>query len=171
MTHFSLFRLPTTFALDGNALDAAYRQVQSEVHPDRFATANDAEKRQAMERATAANEAYQTLKNPLARGRYLLQLAGVDTQEETNTAMPVDFLMAQMEWREAVAEARAAHDVERLEALSADARQDVAELVRQLGHALDGEHDHAAAALLVRKLRFLEKLEEEIGDAIEALLF
>lgn len=169
--HFELFGLPTCFSVDSSSLDQAYRHVQTEIHPDRFAHRPDNEKRMALQWATRANEAYQTLRNPLARGRYLLQLQGVDTAEETNTAMPVDFLMRQMEWREAVADARGGHDIERLEKLSADLRQDSAALHIELGAALDVDQDYDTAAALVRKLRFLEKLEEEIADAIEALLF
>ena len=122
MSYFELFDLPVRFAVDGEALETAYRKVQAEVHPDRFASAPEAERRRALELATEANEAFQTLRSPVARARYLLQLRGIDTQEETNTAMPVDFLMAQMEWREAVADARAASDVEGLEQLAAAVR-------------------------------------------------
>lgn len=171
MTHFSLFDLPPRFTIDMPALEAAYRRVQAEVHPDRHAHKPDADRRLAMEYATRVNEAYQVLKRPLLRARYLLSLAGVDTREETNTVMPVDFLMAQMELREAVSDARAARDVELLERLSADVRRDTDALTDCLARALDVDADHETAALLVRKLRFLEKLDEEIGDAIDALLF
>ena len=120
--------------------------------------------------ATQVNEAYQTLKSPLRRGRYLLSLQGVDTQEETNTSMPLDFLMAQMEWRESIEEARDSSDVDALEALSSRLRSDKRALEAELGNALDSTADLDAAAVMVRKLRFLEKLDQEIGDAIETLL-
>ena len=97
--HFSLFGLPQAFAIDPAALDSAYRAVQAEVHPDRFAGANDAERRRAVQFSAQVNEAYQTLRAPLARARYLLGLKGIDVGAESNTAMPADFLMAQMEWR------------------------------------------------------------------------
>ena len=99
---FALFNLPRRFALDRSALDTAYRQIQGEVHPDRFAARPDAERRLALQWATQVNEAYQTLRQPLARARYLLSLSGVDTAEDSNTAMPAEFLMLQMEWREAI---------------------------------------------------------------------
>ena len=171
MSYFELFDLPVRFAVDGEALETAYRKVQAEVHPDRFASAPEAERRRALELATEANEAFQTLRSPVARARYLLQLRGIDTQEETNTAMPVDFLMAQMEWREAVADARAASDVEGLEQLAAAVRADRDELVAALVRSLDVTQEYDVAALGVRKLRFLDKLDQEIGDAIESLLF
>lgn len=167
--HFSLFGLMRQFAIDPARLDLAYRQVQAEVHPDRFAGGSDAEKRVSMQWATRANEAYQTLKKPVARARYLLALAGVDTQEETNTAMPADFLMQQMEWREAVADARAGKDIGALDGVLTALRKSERDMQRQLADTLDGKADHAQAALLVRKLRFIEKLAEEISAAQEAL--
>jgi molecular chaperone HscB len=168
---FALFGLPARFALDAGALDERYRAAASEVHPDRFAHAGDAEKRVALMLATRVNEGYQTLKAPLARARYLLKLQGVDTQEETNTSMPVEFLMAQMEWREAVLEAKAERDLDALEQLARALRADIAALSEQMHQALDEAHDLDGAAVLLRKWRFLEKLEQEIGDAIETLLF
>ncbi|GHD55167.1 Fe-S protein assembly co-chaperone HscB [Jeongeupia chitinilytica] len=169
--HFALFGLPQTFALDRAALDARYKALQADYHPDRFASHDDATRRMSLQIATRVNEAYQTLKSPLARGRYLLTLAGVDTEEETNTAMPMDFLMAQMEWREAIADTRASRSVDALEALNRDLAQDTAALTAELGALIDVDRDYPAAAMAVRKLRFLEKLHEEIGDAIEAVLF
>src|SRR6185369_91788 len=87
-----------------------YRDLQGRVHPDRFAAATEAERRVAMQWATRANEAYRTLRDPLERARYLLRLKGFDTGEESNTSMPPDFLMHQIEWREGVAEPRAARE-------------------------------------------------------------
>jgi len=169
--HFALFQLPRCFRIDSARLDSAWRTAAAAAHPDRFAAASDAEKRVALMQATRINEAYQTLKSPVDRARYLLQLAGVDTAEETNTSMPAAFLMAQMEWREAIGDARAAANVDALESLSRQLRADVKALEAELADALDSQADHQAAALAVRKLRFLEKLEADLGEALEALLF
>ncbi|WP_047395624.1 Fe-S protein assembly co-chaperone HscB [Chitinibacter sp. ZOR0017] len=170
-SHFSLFALPEQFALDGKALDSQYRARVAEYHPDKFATAADAERRLSLQAATHINEAYQTLKAPLSRARYLLLRHGVDTQEETNTAMPMDFLMAQMEWREGIAEAKASQNVDALENLAREMRAEITALEDTLALQLDQLQDFAAAALSVRKLRFMEKLDQEIGDAIEAVLY
>jgi molecular chaperone HscB len=97
--------------------------VQSRVHPDKFVSATDAEKRVAMQWATRANEAYQTLKNPQKRAQYLCELNGVDLQTESNTAMPMAFLMQQMEWREELGDARAAKDSDALESLDEQLRK------------------------------------------------
>ncbi|QEL54272.1 Fe-S protein assembly co-chaperone HscB [Chromobacterium paludis] len=165
---FALFGLPRRYAQDAAQLDAAWRAAAAQVHPDRYAASPDAEKRSALMLATRVNEAYQTLKSPLSRARYLLQLAGVDTQEENNTRMPGDFLMAQMEWRESIDDARSSVDA--LEALSRRLRAEVQDMQAELEAALDARADLDAAAVLVRKLRFMDKLDQEIGDAIESLL-
>jgi molecular chaperone HscB len=165
-SHFDLFHLPARFALDLQALEHAYRTVQAQVHPDRFAAAGEAQKRIAMQWATRANEAYRTLRDPLARARYLLALKGFDTGEESNTAMPPDFLMQQMEWREAAAEARAERDARALARLREELDEARGGMLDQLERALDAGH-YDAGCSLVRKLRFLEKLEEEIDEALE----
>jgi molecular chaperone HscB len=168
-THFALFDLPQVFAIDAATLDAAYRNVQREVHPDRFANASDTEKRLAAQWATQANEAYRTLKSPLNRGRYLLKLNGIDTEEERNTAMPIAFLMQQMEWREAVVEAKSQRDETALEKLAKQKHADEKTLFALLATQLTNHDEMVAARETVRKLRFLEKLGEEIDLANEAL--
>jgi molecular chaperone HscB len=122
--HFELFHLPQRFAIETEALDRAYREVQNRVHPDKFTNATDTEKRVAMQWATRANEAYQTLKSPFKRAAYLCELNGIDLQTESNTAMPREFLMQQMEWREALEDAKAARDIDALESLEDRTRTD-----------------------------------------------
>jgi molecular chaperone HscB len=167
--YFKLFGLPTVYAIDAAQLDAAYRDVQSQVHPDRFANAPEAERRRSMQWATHANEAYRTLKKPLSRARYLVQLNGVDTEEETNTSMPPDFLMKQMEWREAVVEAKQTRDTAALDNLADELAGERKILLAELGHDLDVAKDYHKAASAVRKMRFLEKLQEEITSTMEML--
>jgi len=139
------------------------------VHPDRFAAAGDAERRASMQWTTRVNEAYRTLRSPVQRARYLLELAGVDVALETNTSMAPEFLMRQMELREALEQAGDARDAQALDALRASLRADKRELERALGEALDERRDHAGAAELTRKLMFLDKLDAEIDLAYEAL--
>ena len=166
--HFDLFQLPVKFALDMDALDSAYREVQGKVHPDRFVNASDAEKRVAMQWATRANEAYQTLKQPQKRAQYMCELHGVDLQVESNTAMPMSFLMQQMEWREALGEAREARDMAALEELDRQLRLNRKAQLLGIEQQLDGG-DYAGAAVGVRSLMFLDKFGEEVGRAFEAL--
>jgi molecular chaperone HscB len=166
--HFDLFHLPQRFAIDNAALDKAYHEVQSRVHPDKFAHASDAEKRVAMQWATRANEAYQTLRSPFRRAAYLCELNGIDLQIESNTAMPGAFLMQQMEWREALEEAKATKDIDALEKLEAELHAARKSEIEKIGGLLDA-HDYANAAQGVRQLMFLERFGEEIGHIFEAI--
>jgi molecular chaperone HscB len=161
--------LPRVFRINVSELDTRFREVQARVHPDRFAQAGDAERRLSMQWATQANEAYQTLKKPLERAKYLLHLAGHDIKAESNTAMPADFLMEQLEWREAVAEARGGGDHHELEHLHNRLRGDIVARHDELGRLLDDESDYALATDRVRRLMFLEKLLFEIDDALASL--
>ena len=167
--HFALFGIKAVFGLDLSDLDSRYRDIQAQVHPDRFAHAGEAERRLSMQWATHANEAYQTLKKPLERAKYLLHLAGHDIQAESNTAMPADFLMEQMEWREAVMEARDGGDHHELEHLHNRLRGDIKSRYEELGYLLDESADFALATDRVRRLMFLEKLLHEIDDALASL--
>jgi len=166
--HFDLFQLPQRFAIDTNALNSAYHEVQNRVHPDKFANASAAEKRIAMQWATRANEAFQTLKNPLKRATYLCELNGVDLQTESNTAMPGAFLMQQMEWREALGDAKAAKDLVALETLDAELKAARKVEVTQIADLLDAKN-FSQAAQGVRQLMFLEKFGEEICNALQHL--
>ncbi|MES2934691.1 MAG: Fe-S protein assembly co-chaperone HscB [Pseudomonadota bacterium] len=168
--HFDLFQLPQQFELDLPALDAAYREVQNQVHPDKFVNQSDAEKRVAMQWATRANEAYQTLKNPLKRAKYLCELNGVDLQIESNTAMPVAFLMQQMEWREALEDARAAKDLTALESLDIELSAARKASLAQIAQHIE-TNDFVQAGQDIRQLMFLEKFGEEVGFAFESLSY
>jgi molecular chaperone HscB len=162
--HFELFHLPQRFAVDLAVLEKAYHEVQNQSHPDKFTQASSAEKRVAMQWATRANEAYKTLKNPFRRAAYLCELHGVDLQTESNTSMPRDFLMQQMEWREELDGAKAARNLDALEALHQTVRAARKSEIAATGGLLDAGN-YETAALNVRKLMFLEKFNAEIGDA------
>lgn len=122
-----------------------------------------------MQLATQANEAYQTLKNPTARARYLLKLQGVDTQEDSNTAMPHDFLMLQMEWREAIEEAADAEDLGALDKLLVETRKVAKQLQQDLAAQLADNSNLSLASETVRKLSFIDKVQADIEHAIGRL--
>lgn len=167
--HFELLGLPVSYTVDAAELDRAYRELQGRVHPDRFASSTEAERRVAMQWAARANEAYRTLRHPLDRARYLLGLKGFDTGEESNTAMPPDFLMQQMEWREGVEAGRASRDARSLERLRGEIHAEREDMQALLARALGGERNYDAGCSLVRKLRFLDKIEAQIDDALESM--
>jgi molecular chaperone HscB len=160
--HFALFNLPTSFELDRAQLDTAYREVQSTVHPDKFVQAGDAEKRVAMQWATQANEAYQTLKDPLKRATYLCYLNGVDLQTESNTSMPASFLMQQMEWREAFDDARHSNDMAAMMQLEKEVQAGLKAQTTKAGAAIASD-DFQSAAQDIRACLFLEKFLADIA--------
>lgn len=164
--YFALFGLDQTFTIDLSALESHYRKIQSAAHPDRFVTASSAEKRESMQVATLANEAYQTLKKPASRAKYLLSLNDIDATQETNTAMPMDFLMQQMEWRESLEDFKAAKDVGGLDGLAKEMRQAAKALAVELTLLFDERNDLVAATDTTRKLIFIDKVCEDINKAI-----
>jgi molecular chaperone HscB len=165
-SHFDLFGLSPLYSIEGEALERSYREIQSKVHPDRFAHAGDAERRASLQWTTRVNEAYRTLKDPVQRAKHLLELHGVDVAFETNTAMPPEFLMQQMELRESLEEAKTPAS---LDEMRKRLRQNKTELQKQVAEALDTRKDYAGAAGLVRKLQFLDRLDEEIDAAYEEI--
>jgi molecular chaperone HscB len=160
--HFALFGLPARFALDEASLDEAYRRVQAQVHPDRFAAAGAAERRVAMQWAARANEAYRTLRSPVTRAAYLCERNGQPIEAESNTAMPAGFLMQQMAWREELDEARRG-DGEAAQRLAREVEGHRDEALARLAAALDQRRDYAAAAAGVRELHFIDRFRDELA--------
>lgn len=163
---FTLFGLPRQFHLDRAALDQRWRDLQTQVHPDRFAAEGPAAQRVAMQWAVRVNEAYRRLRDPLARGGYLCELAGAEVGAESNTAMPTSFLMQQMEWREALDEAG---DVAAVEGLDHQVVAEEQRMLAELERLLDQAHDAAAAAQQVRALMFVNRFRADIDRRLEAL--
>jgi molecular chaperone HscB len=163
---FVLFDVPVRYVQDRAVLDARWKALQMQVHPDRFASQGAAAQRVAMTWAIRVNEAYQRLKAPQARAAYLCELHGQSLGEQANTAMPTAFLMQQMAWREALDDARGVAAVEALDAEVAAHEQ--AELAT-LATLLDERQDAAAAAQQVRALMFVARFREDINRRLEAL--
>jgi molecular chaperone HscB len=167
--HFELFGLPERFGCDGERLDRAYRALQSEVHPDRFAAADEAPRRVALQSSARVNEAYRALKEPVDRAQYLLSLRGFDVLIDTDSALPLEFLERQLERREAVADAQAGRDAAALERLHAEVATDRAAIERELAALLDGQGAWEAARARVRELKFLGKLAADIDNILAEL--
>jgi molecular chaperone HscB len=164
--YFALFGLPARYRFDPAELDAAYRKLQTEVHPDRFAAAGDDERRLALQSSSRVNEAYRALRSPLERAHYLLLLRGIDALAETDTALPQEFLEQQLECREAMAEAVTSRDAAALTALQKSVENAAAELERSLAEQLDRPEIPAEAQVSLRKLKFLSKVAADIAAAI-----
>ena len=162
--HFELFGLPERYRFDAASLDRAYRALQSEVHPDRFARAGEAQQRLALQSSARVNEAYRALRDPVARAEYLLSLHGVEAFAETDTALPFEFLDRQLERREAAEAALRARNATQLGALADEVRADAQTLEQRLAARLDAEAAWDAARSDVRELRFLAKLAADIDE-------
>jgi molecular chaperone HscB len=163
---FELFGLPPRHAQDRAEIDAHWRSLQAEVHPDRFAVQGATAQRVAMQWAVRVNEAYQRLKDPLRRAAYLCELQGVPIDAGNNTAMPAAFLTQQMAWREALDEADGAAAVQ---ALAAEVAAQRKSLLAQLSRTLDARHDYAQGAREVRALMFVERFASDVDRRLEAL--
>ena len=163
---FELFELPQQFALERVQLDARWKDLQREAHPDKFASQGTAAQRVAMQWSVRINEAYQRLKDPLRRAAYLCELAGSPIQAESNTAMPPAFLMQQMQWREALEDAR---DLSELEALHDEVQQAHRSSMQLCGESIDTAQDFAAAAQQVRALMFIERFLRDIEDRLDQI--
>jgi molecular chaperone HscB len=168
-SHFELFGLPERFEIDPAELQRAFRGLQAVVHPDRFATGGDTERRIAMQVATRVNEAYRTLVDPGRRAAYLCERHDAPLQAETNTAMAPDFLMQQMAWREALEDARNERDPDALVGLASALCDHRDRLLREIAEAIDRDQDFRRAADAVRRWMFVDKFGVEVAAAEEAL--
>ncbi|TSE20563.1 Co-chaperone protein HscB [Tepidimonas alkaliphilus] len=157
---FALFGLPRRFALDVAELDERRKALQRLSHPDRHAAAGAAAQRVAMQWSVRINEAWQRLRDPLRRAAYWCELHGVPVQADSNTAMPSDFLLQQMQWREALEEADG--DADALHALRREVEAERAARLQRLAQAIDQDADPAAAAAQVRALMFVERLLDSL---------
>lgn len=163
---FELFGVPRRFAQERDALDARWKELQREAHPDRFAAQGAAAQRVAMQWSVRINEAYQRLKDPLRRAAYLCELHGAPIRAEDNTAMPAAFLMQQMEWREALDDAASEAQ---LDALDAETQAERRAAIARCGDLIDMQQDYAAAAREVRALMFIARFAQDIDVRREQL--
>jgi molecular chaperone HscB len=162
---FTLFGLPERFTLDTAKLDQRWRELQTSVHPDRFAAQGAAAQRVAMQWSVRVNQAFQRLKDPLKRAAYLCERRGAPVNAERNTAMPRQFLMQQMEWREALDEAA---DGMAVQELAAQVAAHERALLGRLQESFDQYNDVAAAAELLRALMFVVRFRQDVEQRLDA---
>jgi len=165
-TDFELFGIPAQFAQDRATLDAKWKDLQREAHPDKFAAQGAAAQRVALQWSVRINEAYQRLKDPLRRASYLCELNGAPINAENNTAMSTDFLMQQMEWREAL---DAAKTVEKIAEIAMQANEYARDKLSKIEQSIDIKQDFISAATQVRSLMFIERFQAEVETRIDQL--
>jgi molecular chaperone HscB len=168
--YFELFELPVSFEVNKDTLSQRFRDLQRKVHPDKYVNAPERERRLAMQQVTLVNEAFQTLKNPLSRARYLLQLQGINVQDETNTVMATEFLLQQMELREELAEIRQGNQpLELIKQLLTRIDNLMQPLFNHLSQQLS-QQEWQLAHKSLRQLQFFQRLREEALNLEEELL-
>jgi molecular chaperone HscB len=165
-TDFELFDVPATFAQDRALLDSRWKQLLREAHPDRVAAQGAVAQRVAMQWSVRINEAYQRLKNPIKRASYLCKLNGVTIDAEHNTAMPSDFLMQQMAWREQLDDTR---DAAGLQSLHDEVDDAYRRGLSSLDWLIDEKGDFVQAAAQVRALMFIERFGEDVEARLDRL--
>ncbi|GMR20514.1 MAG: co-chaperone HscB [Gammaproteobacteria bacterium] len=169
--YFELFGLPGTYTINRSDLTARYQDLQRHFHPDKFSSSSDQERRLSVQMTALINEAYQALKDPIARGQYILSLAGSNTDTETDTAMEPAFLLEQMELREKLEALNDNPDAQRLTAMAESASEKMEIRVTQLHDLLDGhERNLEQARNVLREMQFIDKLQREIESLEDQLL-
>ena len=163
---FELFGLEPKFSQDRAAIDARWKELQRQAHPDKFAAQGTSAQRIAMQWSVRINEAHQRLKDPLKRASYLCELNGAPVNAENNTAMPADFLMQQIEWREALDDAKAPQS---LDEIALQANKCWREQLLKLEQAIDVEGDFQLAVTYVRSLMFVERFVFEVDARLDQL--
>jgi len=163
---FELFGLEQRFAQDRSQLDARWKDLQRQAHPDKFADQGAAAQRVAMQWSVRINEAYQRLKDPLKRAAYLCELHGAPVNAENNTAMPAAFLMQQMEWREELDEAHSAEDLERI---SLQVKRAGREVLQKIERLIDDQQAWTEAVGQVRALMFVERFAADVDKRLDQL--
>ena len=174
-THFELFELPVSFELDLQDLSQRYRELQRAVHPDKFANASDYERRLSVEKAAVINDAYQTLKSPQRRARYMLELQSVSFDDEKDMALDPAFLMEQIELRESLAELPQQDDpLTSLNQIMADIKERISAVLNDIAGQLASEElddkQKNSVKQLIHKMQFLNKLQQEAEYQEENLI-
>ncbi len=173
LNYYELFGLEPNFNVDEKQLSDVFQRLQKSMHPDRFAHASSQEQLLAVQKSSMINDAYQTLKTPLKRAQYMLELRGVDMPDEQSTVKDTMFLMRQMELRELLDDVKhAANPDDALFAASQELDSEYQSLFSELQVQLAQQNDDAniAASENLRKLKFYQKLQIEL-DRIEDQLF
>lgn len=163
--YFALFGLPPIYTIDATDLQARFHALQRALHPDRLAQTTETDHGNSVLVAARINDAYATLRDPLERARYLLQLKGIDVAARTDAAVSSTFLHQQIEWREAFDDARGAKDRTAFDSLITRLRDETRKRYDEITTDFEtnaGIH----AARLVYELQFLERLA---GNALESL--
>jgi molecular chaperone HscB len=170
--YFEIFGVPEFYDLDLAELSSRFRKLQSAIHPDKYASASDMERRLSVQKSALINEAYLALKSPLERARYMLKLRGIDLSNETSTAMAPEFLMQQMELREELEQVKQSEEpLLSLEEITLKINKILEQLKNTVSDLFADENaDLEKIADFVRRMQFICKLKQEVELLEEELV-
>lgn len=162
--YFELFDLQPSYQLDLALLQERQQNLQSNCHPDRFVNADEREKRISVQMASWVNQAFETLSDPVKRANYLLELSGLEANDESQTTSDTDFLMEQIELREQIDACRQSDDaLGCCEHVAADLENRARLLSEEFVQHFD-KADLAAARLVSRKMQFIQRIQQQLGE-------
>lgn len=167
--YFELFSLSPDFAIDLSALEQTYQTQIAQYHPDKFATHGDKEKTIAVQNTSLINSAFDTLKSPLNRATYLLELQGINAFDEKDTQMDVGFLMSQIELRESLEAIKAEKDEIALDGFIEDISEKIKKNITQIQEFFK-ENNTNKIKNNVRELKFHTQLSAQASRLMDEWL-
>jgi molecular chaperone HscB len=171
--YFAFFGLSQKLTMDPTALEAQFHKLSWKLHPDNFVRASEFERNLSLERSSELNDAYRTLRDPIARIEYLLLHLGLRKEGTTRQQAPPELLEEVFELNESLDELREARaeggDTAALRERLAEAQQnfqqkleevdaELAAVAREWDAALDsGAGESPRNALLARMNEILNR--------------
>jgi len=173
---FDVLGVPRSYFLEPALIEDRFKDLNRKLHPDRFAQRPAQERRMSLDWTTAVNDAARTLRDPQRRATYLLKSYGLDVEKESGKnamqRLPPEFLEEVLEQREALDDAKAAKNLDKVRALARTAEQRTSVVQAQMAEALGGFETGGDRALLEKAggalavLKYFTRFQEEV-EAIE----
>jgi molecular chaperone HscB len=167
--YFEIFSLQESFDLDLENLTVEYKNLQSQMHPDKFSGADDASRLHALQLSSIINDAFDTLKSPLKRAAYLLTLNGINPEENNQNHLAESFLLQQMEWRDLLDDATEEEDLTLVENLKQEVMEERENCIIEFQDFVNA-YNFVDAKPIYNKLQFVEKMLVEINRSEEKIL-
>lgn len=167
--YFQLFALTPEFDIDAQQLEASYQAQIAQYHPDKFASEDEKSQLQAVQNTSLINSAFDTLKDPLNRATYLLELNNIQAFDEKDTKMDVGFLMAQIELRESLEAIQAEADELALDDFIENIGVKIKDNISQIS-ALFATGEMVEIKNLVRELKFYTQLNTQAQALMDEFL-
>ena len=166
MDPFATLGIPRAYEIDLRAVERAHRDLSRALHPDKYASAGASERRDALTRAADVNEAWRIVRDPIRRAEALFVLAGVEVGETKEPKPDAELLMEVLEKREALSDAKDAHDLDKIHALEEEVRAREEKIEKALS---DAKAFDASLVAKLGELRFYRRFLDEASAVLEDL--